>query len=80
MVELMPSVGFGTYKLIKGDEAFSSIRCALDNGYRHFDTASLYKTEEDIGKALLEARVPRDNIWITSKVHGSYISKVVNKI
>ncbi len=78
MLENIPKIGFGTYKLQKGEEAYNAIRFAIENGYRHFDTASLYKTENDIGKAILDSTIDRNNFWITTKIHGSDISS--NKV
>ncbi len=63
----MPRLGFGTYKITGADVA-PSVREALEAGYRHFDTASAYDNEAEIGRALSEAGVPRDEVFLTSKV------------
>lgn len=63
----MPNIGFGT-SLIEGEECISNIRQALQAGYRHIDTASVYKNESYIGKAIKESNLPREEIFITSKV------------
>lgn len=63
----MPNIGFGT-SLIEGEECVSNIRQALQAGYRHIDTASVYKNESYIGKAIKESNLPREEIFITSKV------------
>ena len=47
----MPSIGFGT-SLIEGDECITNIKLALQAGYRHIDTASVYRNEQEIGKAI----------------------------
>lgn len=48
----MPSIGFGSYQLA---DAHSSVLDALQGGYRHIDTARVYKNEADVGKAVAEA-------------------------
>lgn len=63
----MPNIGFGT-SLIEGEECISNIRQALQAGYRHIDTASVYKNESYIGKAIKESNLPREEIFVTSKV------------
>lgn len=63
----MPNIGFGT-SLIEGEECVSNIRQALQAGYRHIDTASVYKNESYIGKAIKESNLPREEIFVTSKV------------
>ena len=63
----MPAVGLGTYKLVER-EAYAPVKAALEHGYRHIDTASFYKNEEWVGKAVKDSGVPRDDVFITSKV------------
>ena len=63
----MESIGLGTYKLTP-ETTYSIIREALKLGYRHFDTASLYKNEEAVGRAVRDSGVERDKIWVTTKV------------
>lgn len=71
----MPQLGLGTYKL-NDDECIRVVREAIDLGYRHFDTATLYKNEEALGTALNQAidagDVSRGNLFITSKVWHSH--------
>ncbi|MDK4333671.1 aldo/keto reductase [Corynebacterium accolens] len=71
----MPQLGLGTYKL-NDDECIRVVREAIDLGYRHFDTATLYKNEEALGTALNQAidagDVSRENLFITSKVWHSH--------
>ncbi|WP_408929162.1 aldo/keto reductase [Corynebacterium marquesiae] len=71
----MPQLGLGTYKLYD-EECIRVIREAIDLGYRHFDTATLYKNEEAVGTALKQAMdagdVTRDELFITSKVWHSH--------
>ncbi len=63
----MPVLGLGVYKM-SDKEAFSSVKFALENGYRHIDTASFYQNETAVGKAIKESGVPRDEIFVTSKI------------
>lgn len=77
----MPQLGLGTYKL-RDDECVRTIREAIEIGYRKFDTATLYKNEEAVGKALKQAMdagdVTRDDIFVTTKVwhdhHGAALT------
>ncbi|MBD3228693.1 MAG: aldo/keto reductase [Candidatus Lokiarchaeota archaeon] len=63
----MPRLGFGTWKL-KRKSAINPIKWALDAGYRLIDTATFYKNEKYIGKAIKESEIPREALFITSKV------------
>jgi diketogulonate reductase-like aldo/keto reductase len=63
----MPLLGFGTWQL-KGQGAYDAVRTALDVGYRHIDTATLYGNEDQVGRALADSGVPRDEIFVTTKV------------
>ncbi|MCQ9333123.1 aldo/keto reductase [Corynebacterium phoceense] len=74
----MPQLGLGTYKL-RDDECVRTIREAIEIGYRKFDTATLYKNEEAVGKALKQAMdagdVTRDEIFVTTKVWHDHHGK-----
>ena len=63
----MPILGLGTYKL-EGRACQDVVRCALALGYRHFDTAEAYRNEADIGQALQESGVDRQDLFITTKI------------
>lgn len=63
----IPALGLGTYKL-EGRQAYGPVSDALTCGYRHIDTASFYGNEEWVGKAVHDSRVPREDVFITSKV------------
>ena len=67
----MPLLGFGTYKVENGDKLRNAIKSALRIGYRHIDTASFYDNEEAIGIAIKESGVPREEIFLVSKVWNS---------
>ncbi|MBY6037762.1 aldo/keto reductase [Fictibacillus nanhaiensis] len=64
----MPWLGLGVYKAEDGDEVIQSIKWALDAGYRSIDTASLYDNEAGVGQAIRETNVPREDLFITTKV------------
>ena len=74
----MPLLGLGTYKL-RGEDLTRSVREAIELGYRHFDTATLYENEEELGQALAAAMkagdVTRDELFITSKVWHDHHGK-----
>ncbi|MDX6375648.1 MAG: 2,5-diketo-D-gluconate reductase [Nocardioidaceae bacterium] len=62
----MPLLGFGTWQ-IKGKEAVRATSVALEVGYRHLDTATVYGNEAEVGRALAESGVPRDEVFLTTK-------------
>lgn len=63
----VPTLGIGTWQL-EGDMCRAAVRDALQLGYQHIDTASAYGNEADIGRAIHDSPVPRDALFITSKV------------
>jgi len=67
----MPYLGLGVYKMNDGNEVINAINHALDAGYRHIDTASLYGNERGVGKAVRNHPVGRENVFVTSKVWNS---------
>ncbi|SDR92983.1 aldo/keto reductase [Gramella sp. MAR_2010_147] len=64
----MPYLGLGVYKAESGKEINSAIKCALSAGYRLIDTAAFYANEEGVGKAIRESDIPREDIFVTSKI------------
>jgi 2,5-diketo-D-gluconate reductase B len=66
----IPKVGFGTYQLT-GNEGIRSVEDALQTGYRHIDTAQAYDNEEEVGKAIMNSGINRQEIFITTKVWPS---------
>jgi diketogulonate reductase-like aldo/keto reductase len=73
---VIPIPGLGTYRLGRNDrEVIHAVRNALDDGYRHIDTASFYDNEYPIGKAIAESRVPREELFVTTKLWGTDILK-----
>ncbi|WP_286231620.1 aldo/keto reductase [Neobacillus mesonae] len=67
----MPWFGLGVFKVQEGSEVIESVKAAIKNGYRSIDTAAVYKNEEGVGKGILESGVPREELFITSKVWNS---------
>ena len=63
----MPIIGFGTWQ-ITGEPAYESVRRALSVGYRHLDTATMYRNEAEVGRALRDSGVPRDQVFVTTKL------------
>ncbi len=63
----IPLLGFGTWQM-HGDEAYDAVRAALDVGYRHIDTATMYRNEAEVGRALRESGVPREDVFLTTKL------------
>lgn len=64
----MPWLGLGVWKARLGGEVENAVKAALQTGYRSIDTAAVYKNEEGVGKALAESEVPREELFITTKV------------
>lgn len=67
----IPCVGFGTWQTPNGEEAVSSVEEALKIGYRHIDTAAVYKNEESVGVAIKNSGLNREEVFVTSKVWNS---------
>ena len=67
----LPAVGFGTYPL-SGAEGVEAIVSAIRNGYRLLDTAVNYGNEEEVGEAVRRSGVPREELWLTSKIPGRH--------
>ena len=63
----MPRFGLGTYA-VSNDDCKQACLVALKEGYRHIDTAHAYNNEKGVGAAIKESGVPREEIWVTSKL------------
>lgn len=64
----MPQFGLGVFMIPEGEVAKNTVLTALKNGYRHIDTAHAYGNERSVGQAVKESGIPREEIWITSKL------------
>ena len=65
---VIPSVGFGVFMIPVGDETYNAVRTALSLGYRHIDTAAAYFNEADVGRAIRDSGIPREEIFVTRKL------------
>lgn len=65
---VMPLVALGTFRT-QAQATYDSVRAALRAGYRHIDTATRYQNEEQVGQAMLDSGIPRDDIFLTTKVY-----------
>ncbi|MCC5948173.1 MAG: aldo/keto reductase [Nitriliruptoraceae bacterium] len=63
----IPALGFGTWQL-EGQVAYDGVRTALDVGYRHIDTAQIYRNEEEVGRAIADSDLDRDAVFVTTKI------------
>jgi diketogulonate reductase-like aldo/keto reductase len=63
----MPMVGFGTWQL-QGRRAYEAVRYALQAGYRHIDTATMYRNEKEVGRAIADSGLDRDDVFVTTKL------------
>jgi 2,5-diketo-D-gluconate reductase A len=70
----MPLLGFGTWQ-ISGRRAYDAVKHALSVGYRHVDTATMYGNEEQVGRALRDSGVPREEVFVTTKLPPSEVSR-----
>jgi diketogulonate reductase-like aldo/keto reductase len=64
----MPRLGLGVWRAASGKETQQAVTWALETGYRHIDTATIYENEADVGKAIAASPVARENIFVTTKV------------
>lgn len=64
----IPCIGFGTFRIPDGPPCVDAVRTALADGYRHIDTAAVYENERSVGQAIRESGIPREQIFLTSKV------------
>ncbi|KAH6678792.1 GCY protein [Plectosphaerella plurivora] len=71
----IPAVGLGTWQS-KPNEAKNAVEAALKAGYRHIDTAFAYKNEREVGDAIKASGVPREQIWLTTKLDNPWHKRV----
>lgn len=75
----IPAIGFGVFMIPNNGPTYDAVLQALKAGYRHIDTAAAYFNEEDVGKAIRDSGIPREEIFVTSKLwlqdHGYEAAK-----
>ncbi|MCI5583016.1 MAG: aldo/keto reductase [Anaeroplasma sp.] len=64
----IPKVGFGTWQSKSGEEAYNAVLWALEAGYRHIDTAYAYENEESVANAIIDSKIKREDLFITTKL------------
>jgi diketogulonate reductase-like aldo/keto reductase len=69
----IPTLGLGTWQL-RGDVCVETVEQALRLGYRHIDTAEMYGNEEEVGEGLRASRIPRDEVFVTTKVWPDHLA------
>jgi 2,5-diketo-D-gluconate reductase B len=74
MVETIPSFGLGTFR-VDADRTTQAVKSAIGIGYRHIDTAQYYRNEAAVGQGVRESGVPREDIWVTTKVWWERLSR-----
>jgi diketogulonate reductase-like aldo/keto reductase len=67
----IPQFGLGVYQVPEGEATINAVKTALGMGIRHIDTAHAYQNERSVGKAVKESGIPREEIWITTKLWPS---------
>ena len=70
----VPILGFGTYQITDPEEAEKAVRDAIEAGYRHTDTAQSYMNEESVGRGIANSDVPREELFVTTKVWVENVS------
>jgi diketogulonate reductase-like aldo/keto reductase len=70
----MPVLGLGVWQMAAGGETEQAVEWALEAGYRHIDTASLYRNEQSVGAALKRSSLPREEVFVTTKLLPTHVS------
>ena len=65
---VIPQVGLGVFQTPDGDTTVNAVQTALENGYRHIDTAMIYRNEASVGEGIRRAGVPRSDFFLTTKL------------
>ena len=64
----IPAVGFGVFRIPADGSTYQAVKEALAVGYRHIDTAVAYFNEQEVGQAIKDSGIPREEIFVTSKI------------
>jgi glycerol 2-dehydrogenase (NADP+) len=75
----IPAIGLGTWQS-KPNEVREAVKAALQKGYRHIDTALAYGNENEVGQGIKDSGVPREEIWITTKLDNPWHKRVEDGI
>jgi 2,5-diketo-D-gluconate reductase A len=67
----IPQLGFGVFQ-VKPEDTQRVVEQALEVGYRHIDTAQMYRNEEGVGRAIAASGIPRDELYVTTKLNNGY--------
>lgn len=67
----IPKIGFGTWQIPDGEEAYQAVSYALEVGYTHIDTAQVYQNEASVGRAIADSSLSRKDIFLTTKIWNS---------
>lgn len=70
--EKIPKIGLGTWNL-RGQDCYRGVLTALELGYRHFDTAEMYRNEREVGRAIADSGIQRDEVFLVTKVWSSHL-------
>ena len=79
----MPVLGLGVWQMAAGPETEQAVEWALEAGYRHIDTASMYRNEQSVGAALHRSGLPREQLFVTTKLmptHPSAAQELENSL
>ena len=74
----IPQLGFGVYKIPEA-ETVDAVLTALDAGYRHIDTAAFYENERGVGEAVRRSGLPRDDVFVTTKVWTTHFAPKIGR-
>ncbi|KAK3933839.1 NADP-dependent oxidoreductase domain-containing protein [Diplogelasinospora grovesii] len=77
--DAIPAIGLGTWQS-KPDEVRTAVKDALQAGYRHIDTAAAYGNEKEVGEGIRDSGVPREQIWLTTKLDNPWHTRVPEAI
>lgn len=72
----IPALGLGTRRAEYPGQVYDAVQVALQTGYRHIDTAQSSDNEEEIGRAIRDLGIPREKVWITTKLDNSWHTRV----
>jgi diketogulonate reductase-like aldo/keto reductase len=64
----MPQLGLGVWQVPPGRSTQTAVGAALEVGYRHIDTAAIYRNEADVGAAIRVIGLPPETVWVTTKL------------